>query len=118
MHGISTGQLSTWRKQFRSGELTGFVPVSLVADAALPQPAAVPEVSDDAPAAVGMIEIVLPSGVKLRIAEHQRDTLDKAARAEAREKDRQASVPSTGAPHPPSIASHVASPDRRLQRHH
>src|SRR5579863_2538137 len=27
MHGISSGQLYTWRKQFRTGELTGFVPV-------------------------------------------------------------------------------------------
>lgn len=67
MHGISTGQLSTWRKQFRSGELTGFVPVSVMADAALPGPAAVPEVGDDAPAAVGAIEIELPTGVKLRV---------------------------------------------------
>jgi transposase len=29
MHGISSGQLYTWRKQFRHGELTGFVPVSI-----------------------------------------------------------------------------------------
>jgi transposase-like protein len=28
LHGISSGQLYTWRKQFRRGELTGFVPVS------------------------------------------------------------------------------------------
>ncbi len=27
MHGISSGQLYTWRKQFRTGELTGFAPV-------------------------------------------------------------------------------------------
>jgi transposase len=67
IHGISTGQLSTWRKQFRSGELTGFAPVSVVADGALPGPAAVPDVTDDVPAAVGLIEIELPTGVKLRI---------------------------------------------------
>ncbi len=67
MHGISTGQLSTWRKQFRSGELTGFVPVSIMADAALPEPAAVPDVTDDVPTAVGVIEVELPSGVKLRV---------------------------------------------------
>src|SRR5271163_3790646 len=30
MHGISSGQLYTWRKQFRTGELTGFTPVRLV----------------------------------------------------------------------------------------
>ncbi len=26
LHGISSGQLYTWRKQFRAGELTGFIP--------------------------------------------------------------------------------------------
>jgi transposase-like protein len=31
MYRISTGQLSTWRKQFRTGDLTGFVPVSFIA---------------------------------------------------------------------------------------
>jgi len=67
MHGISTGQLSTWRKQFRSGELTGFVPVSVMADATLPEPADVPHAIDVAPAAVGVIEVELPSGVKLRL---------------------------------------------------
>jgi len=67
MHGISTGQLSTWRKQFRSGELTEFVPVSVVADTALPEPAVVPESVEKAAVAVGMIEVDLPSGVRLRI---------------------------------------------------
>ncbi|HEV2673025.1 MAG TPA: transposase [Aliidongia sp.] len=67
MHGISTGQLYTWRKQFRSGELTGFVPVSVTAGAALPGPAAMPDVKDNAPAAIGVIEIELPSGVNLRL---------------------------------------------------
>ncbi len=66
MHGISTGQLSTWRKQFRSGELTGFVPVSVMADAAPPEPADVPVVVE-VPVANGLIEIELPSGVKLRV---------------------------------------------------
>jgi transposase len=64
MHGISTRQLYTWRKQFRLGELTGFVPVSVTADAAPPSPAAEPDVTDDLPTAVGVIEIELPSGVK------------------------------------------------------
>jgi transposase len=67
MHGISTGQLSTWRKQFRSGELAGFVPVSVMADAALPEPTAVPDLADGVPTAVGAIEVELPSGVKLRL---------------------------------------------------
>ena len=41
-HGISSGQLYTWRKQFRTGELTGFAPVAVVAqtpETALPAPA-------------------------------------------------------------------------------
>jgi transposase-like protein len=29
LHGVSGGQLYTWRKQFRRGELTGFVPARL-----------------------------------------------------------------------------------------
>ena len=32
MHGISSGQFYTWRKQFRIGELMGFVPVSVAPD--------------------------------------------------------------------------------------
>jgi transposase len=67
MHGISTGQLYTWRKQFRLGELTEFVPVSVMADAALPEPTTVPDMTDDVPIAVGVIEIELPTGVKLRV---------------------------------------------------
>src|ERR1700754_302765 len=56
-HGISTGQLSTWRMRFRSGELTGFVPVSVLADARLPEPGGVPVPTDDPSAAVGTIEV-------------------------------------------------------------
>lgn len=38
-HGISTGQFDTWRKQFRSDELTGFMPVSVVGEPpSLPAP--------------------------------------------------------------------------------
>jgi len=61
MHGISSGQFYTWRKQFRSGELTGFVPVSMAADVpALPAPP---------PGALGAghVEVELPNGVKLRV---------------------------------------------------
>jgi type IV secretory pathway TraG/TraD family ATPase VirD4 len=54
----------------------------------------------------------------LRVAEHRRDSLEKAARAEAREKDRQANVLSTGAPHPPNRPPRLTSPDLRFQRHH
>ncbi len=71
MHGISSGQFYTWRKQFRIGELTGFVPVSVVPDppaAALPanEPAPVTckRLDGSEPAT---IEVELPSGIKLRL---------------------------------------------------
>ncbi len=68
MYGISTGQLSTWRKQVRAGDLTGFVPVSVIADAPLPEAPAAPAAESEREAAlVGLIEVELPSGVKLRI---------------------------------------------------
>jgi transposase len=67
MYGISTGQLSTWRKQFRSGELTGFVPVSVIADPALPEPVAALVATEPEPTAAGTIEVELPTGVKLRV---------------------------------------------------
>jgi len=66
MHGISSGQFYTWRKQFRSGALTGFMPVSIGADvAALPAPAA----AEKPPATLvaGYVEVELPNGVKLRV---------------------------------------------------
>ena len=72
MHGISSGQLYTWRRQFRTGELTGFAPVmvappvgELPAASAPAGPAPIPADAD--PPADGMIEVELPSGVKLRI---------------------------------------------------
>ena len=72
MHGISSGQLYTWRRQFRSGELTGFAPVTV--SSPLGQPASVsPDVDPvsanvavDHPAS-GVIEMELLSGVKLRL---------------------------------------------------
>jgi transposase len=76
LHGISSGQLYTWRKQFRRGELTGFVPVSIAPELMTlpaPEPAAEPPPSDPPtrpcaaePAAGGAVEVELPSGVKLR----------------------------------------------------
>ena len=72
MHGISSGQLYTWRRQFRTGELTGFAPV-LVAPPVDELPAATapivpapPGGEADRPAG-GLIEVELRSGVKLRI---------------------------------------------------
>jgi transposase len=72
LHGISSGQLYTWRKQFRRGDLTGFVPVSMAAEpAALPAPELTPDlpVAEPAPnpAAALFIEIELPTGIKLRV---------------------------------------------------
>ena len=72
MHAISSGQLYTWRRQFRTGELTGFAPVTLappVGQLAAPSPPADPAptlAEADRPTA-GMIEVELASGVKLRI---------------------------------------------------
>ena len=66
IHGISSGQFYTWRRQFRSGELTGFVPVS-----AAPEPPSLPAPPPPAPPAApptaGLVEVELPSGVKLRV---------------------------------------------------
>jgi transposase len=68
MHRVSSGQFYTWRKQFRSGELTGFVPVSIA-----PEPSVLPAVAPaeisavlPPPATAGSVEVELPSGVKLR----------------------------------------------------
>ena len=69
-HGIGTGQLYTWRKQLRSGELTGFAPVAVTpALDQLPEPTIPVEATSPilAPAAAGTIEVELPSGVKLRL---------------------------------------------------
>ncbi len=72
LHGISSGQLYTWRRQFRTGELTGFAPVLVAAPISeLPASAAplapVPPVGAAEQPAGGLIEVELPSGVKLRI---------------------------------------------------
>ena len=71
LHGISSGQLYTWRKQFRTGELTGFIPVTVGSDpmSQLSPPGAVFDAPE--PSAVhrsaGLIEVELTSGVKLRL---------------------------------------------------
>jgi transposase len=74
MHGISSGQLYTWRKHFRTGELTGFAPVTVLANAPVephlvPVIAAEPSVPSPTVAARGdgSIDVELPSGVKLRV---------------------------------------------------
>ena len=72
LHGISSGQLYTWRRQFRTGELTGFAPVRLVSPIEeLPSAAVlvdpVPSPPEPDRPAEGIIEVELPSGVKLRL---------------------------------------------------
>ncbi|HEX3861796.1 MAG TPA: transposase [Stellaceae bacterium] len=72
MHGISSGQLYTWRRQFRTGELMGFAPVMVappvreVAAACAPCDPA-PALSETDRPVGGTIEVELRSGVKLRI---------------------------------------------------
>ncbi|MGH7227371.1 MAG: IS66-like element accessory protein TnpA [Gemmataceae bacterium] len=81
MHGISSGQLYTWRKQFRTGELTGFAPVTVVAETremVLPAPAPAPDTVSPIPAApirTSAIEVELPSGVKLRLTSDVEEAL-------------------------------------------
>jgi len=72
MHGISSGQLYTWRRQFRTGELTGFAPVMVASPISELPPSAAPLdpaalVGEADRQAGGTIEVELPSGVKLRI---------------------------------------------------
>jgi transposase len=65
-HGISTGQLYTWRKQMLATAMSGFAPVEIVPDAPLlsaPTPSAEPA----ALKTPGEIEIVLPSGASIRV---------------------------------------------------
>lgn len=69
-HGVSSGQFYTWRKQFRSGELTGFVPVSVAAEPpSLAEPVSVKEEPPAPPPPVpGLVEVELPGGIRLRIS--------------------------------------------------
>jgi transposase len=76
-HGINSGQLYTWRRQQRcAAAAPGFLPVEMIADAgaahsadAVPSPAGQAETPPhpSPPPIAGMIEIVLPSGVRLRV---------------------------------------------------
>lgn len=68
-HGVSSGQFYTWRKQFRSGELTGFVPVSVAEPPSLPAPVSAQDAPPPTPAPVpGLVEVELPGGIRLRIS--------------------------------------------------
>jgi len=65
-HGISTGQLYTWRKQMLATAMAGFVPVEVVPEAPPLPPPMLPETLTSS-ATAGMIEITLPSGASIRI---------------------------------------------------
>jgi transposase len=65
-HGVSTGQLYTWRKQMLATAMAGFTPVEVVPDPpqqALPAPPAAPATV----ATAGSMEIVLPTGASVRV---------------------------------------------------
>jgi len=65
-HGISTGQLYTWRKQMLATAMSGFAPVAVVPDA--PQrPAPGPSSEPAILGAPATIEIVLLSGASIRV---------------------------------------------------
>ena len=66
IHGISSGQLYTWRKQFRRGELTGFVPVAIAPEAPRMQSGEL--AGPPAAAVAGVIEVSLPTGISLRVS--------------------------------------------------
>src|SRR5215217_1822126 len=61
-HGVSSGQLYTWRKEMLAAAVSGFVPVAVTPE--VPRVAApLREVAAETP---GVIEIALPSGVTVR----------------------------------------------------
>ena len=65
-HGVSTGQLYTWRKQMLATAMAGFVPVEVVPEVPQLLPPG-PGTSHGSCAPSGMIEITLPSGASIRI---------------------------------------------------
>ncbi len=65
-HGVSTGQLYTWRKHMLATAMPGFAPVEVVAEtsqSALP----VPRPSSAGAETTGSLEVVLPSGASIRV---------------------------------------------------
>lgn len=66
-HGVSTGQLYTWRKHMLATAMAGFVPVEVVPEApqpALPAPASSPPAVTET---AGSLEIVLATGASIRV---------------------------------------------------
>jgi transposase len=63
-YGVSTGQLSTWRKEMLAAAVSGFVPVAVTPE--MRRVEAPPrEVAAETP---GVIEIALPSGTTVRVS--------------------------------------------------
>lgn len=66
-HGISTGQLYTWRKQMLAVAMSGFASVE-VRQEALPSPAPALAAETTAAAATGDLQVLLPGGAELRFS--------------------------------------------------
>lgn len=65
-HGVSEGLLYTWRSRFAGGPgEAGFAPLTLL-DVPRPEP---PALASEAELPVGIIEIALPNGCRLRMHE-------------------------------------------------
>ncbi|WP_272877239.1 IS66-like element accessory protein TnpA [Neoroseomonas eburnea] len=64
-HGVSTGQLYTWRKQMLATAMAGFAPVEVMPEPppALPAPSLASAVVET----TGSLEIVMPSGASIRV---------------------------------------------------
>ena len=60
-HGVSTGQLYTWRRELLAAAASGFVPVAVTPE--VPRVEAPPGAAAETP---GVIEIALPSGATVR----------------------------------------------------
>jgi transposase len=70
-HGVGTGQIYTWRRQALAGAVGGFVPVMIgessgtpdgsPPESALPEPRSIPSQRGS------LVEIKLPSGIRLRV---------------------------------------------------
>ena len=67
LHGISTGQLYTWRKQMLAMAMSGFTPVE-VRQEALPPPASAPAAETATPTATGDLQVMLPGGGEFRFS--------------------------------------------------
>jgi transposase len=68
-YGVGTGQIYTWRRLALVGAVTGFVPVTIEAEAGADAAAALRPAVPAASPRAGLIEIELPGGARLRVDE-------------------------------------------------